>query len=189
MKAMLVAGAVALALLVISVAPALAAGPPWGPGPTGRIPVAGPRPGYGLGAGVSATIPADVREAIETAVRAAAARVLKMTPEEFEKERVAGRTLAALAAATNVPLGTVQTAMANARKFAINQALAAGRINKAQADALLRAGPWFGRASGPGQAPAMGPRLGMGPGFGPHPAMARRPGHMRWGVRRPGPGR
>jgi len=173
MKVVLVAGATVLALLVTFVAPAFAAGPPWG------------RPG----AGVAATIPADVHKAIETAVFAAAARVLKMTPEEFEKERAAGKTLAVLAAAKNVPLSSVQTAMVNARKFAINQALAAGKITKAQADALLQVGPWFGRTATPGQRPMVSPRQGMGPGFGPRPGMALRPGAMRWGMRRPGPGR
>jgi hypothetical protein len=138
---------------------------------------------------VAATIPADVHKAIETAVYAAAARVLRMTPEEFEKERAAGKTLAALAAAKNVPLATVQTAVVNARKYAINQARAAGKLTKAQADALLQAGPRFGRARESGQWPMVGPRQGTGPGFGSRLGMARRPGHMRWGTQYSGPGR
>ncbi|MDQ7841460.1 MAG: hypothetical protein RDU83_10595 [bacterium] len=129
MRTMLTAAGVVLALLVVSVAPAIAAGPRWGTGP---------------GAGVATTIPADVHKAIETATQAAAARVLKMTQADLAKERAAGKTLAYLAGAKNVPLQTVQTAVVNARKFAVNQALASGKITKAQADALLQAGPRFG---------------------------------------------
>ncbi|MBM3471340.1 MAG: hypothetical protein FJX73_11215 [Armatimonadetes bacterium] len=188
MRTMLTAAGVLLALLVVSVAPAMAAGPRWAPGPGA---------GRGPGAGVAATIPADVHKAIETATQAAAARVLKMTPAEFEKERAAGKTLAYLAGAKGVPLQTVQTAMVNARKYAINQALASGKITKAQADALLQAGPRFGAAGRPGTGTAMGPGPGMQPGFGARPGAGRwagagqqRPGQMRGGrMHRFGPGR
>lgn len=176
MRAMLTATGVVLALLVVSVAPAMAAGPRWGTGPGA---------GRGPGAGVATTIPADVHKAIETATQAAAARVLKMTPADLAKERAAGKTLAYLAGAKNVPLQTVQTAMVNARKFAINQALASGKITKAQADALLQAGPRFGVTNQPGARPMMGQRPGMQPGVG------ARPGAGRWtgaGQQRPGAG-
>jgi hypothetical protein len=200
MKAMLVAGGVTLTLLVTSVVPAFAAGPRWGtgPGPAIQAPAVGPRgPAVqapasarpGRPAGVAATIPADVHNAIETAVRAAAARVLKITPEALDKEMAAGKTMAAIAAAKNVPLATVRNAMQNARKYAVNQALAAGKITRAQADALLQAGPRWGTASGSGARPMMGPRQGTGPGAGARPGSGRRPGHARYGMHRYGPGR
>jgi hypothetical protein len=199
MRTILVASGVTLALLATSVIPALAAGPRWGagPGPAFQAPAAAPRgPAVqspagpaGRPVGVAATIPADVHKAIETAVRAAAARVLKMTPEALDKEMAAGKTMAAIAAAQNVPLTTVRNAMQNARKFAVNQALAAGKITKAQADALLQAGPRWSTAGGPGARPMVGPRQGMGPGAGVRPGAGRRPGNMRYGMHRYGPGR
>jgi hypothetical protein len=119
-----------------------------------------------------------------------------MTPADLTKERAAGKTMAFLAGAKNVPLQTVQTAMLNARKYAINQALASGKITKAQADALLQAGPRFGMANRPGAGTMgtgtmMGPRPGMQPGFGARPgAGQQRPGQMRGGrMHRFGPGR
>ncbi len=149
MRATLVASAVVVVLLATSVAPALAAGPRWGAG-------------RGPGAGIAAAIPADVHKAIEAATQAAAARVLKITPAELEKERAAGKTMAYLAGAKGVPPQTVWNAMQNARKYAINQAAAAGKITKAQADALLQAGPRFGVTGQPGadQRPGGGPRGG-----------------------------
>lgn len=187
MRAILTAAGVVLALLVVSVAPAMAAGPRWGTGPGA---------GRGPGAGIATTIPADVHKAIETATQAAAARVLKMTPADLAKERAAGKTLSYLAGAKNVPLQTVQTAMVNARKFAVNQALASGKITKAQADALLQAGPRFGVANRPGTGTTVGPRPGTRPGFGARPGAGQqpgaggRPGQMRGGrMHRFGPGR
>jgi hypothetical protein len=201
---MLVVGGVALALLTTLVVPAFAAGPGWGPGAGAGVqaPQAGPRPGVrpgpgfqpgagrGPGAGgFAATVPADVHKAIETAVRAAAARVLKITPDALDKEMAAGKTMAAIAAAKNVSLDTVRNAMLNARKFAVGQALQAGKITKAQADTLLQAGPRWGATGRPGVGPVLGTRHGMGPGAGARPGMGRRPGHMRNGMRRYGPGR
>lgn len=177
MRTMLTAAGVVLALLTVSAVPAAAAGPRWG---AGRGPVAG----------VAATVPADVHKAIEAATQAAAARALKMTPVEFEKERTAGKTLAVLAGARNVPLQTVQNAMQNARKYAINQAVAAGKLTKAQADALLQAGPRFGVTGQPGARPAMGPRQGAQQGFGARPGAGRNPGAYgrRGAGQRPGAG-
>jgi hypothetical protein len=124
-----------------------------------------------------------------------------MTPADLNKERAAGKTMAFLAGAKNVPLQTVQTAMVNARKYAINQALASGKITKAQADALLQAGPRFGAANRPGTGATgtrttMGPRPGMQPGFGARPGAGQRlgagprGGRMHGGrMHRFGPGR
>ncbi|MDR7417918.1 MAG: hypothetical protein QN178_03300 [Armatimonadota bacterium] len=200
MKAMLVAGGITLALLATSGVPAFAAGPRWGagPGPAVQAPSGVPRgPAAQAPAraqpvrpvGVAATIPADVHKAIQTAVHAAAARTLKITPEALDKEIAAGKTMAAIAAARNVPLATVRTAMLNARKYAVNQALAAGKITKAQADALLQAGPRWNVTDGPGARPMMGPRQGMGPGAGARQGAGPRRGHMRYGMHRYGPGR
>jgi hypothetical protein len=186
MKKLLITS-VALALLAAVAIPAIAAGPPWAAprgGPGFQAPAAGQRPGQGPGANAAATIPAEVHAAIETAVRGAAARVLRITPEALAQEMASGKPMAAIAAVRNVPLATVQTAMTNARKYAVGQALAAGRITKEQADALLQAGPRFAGLTQPGARPM------MGPAYGPRPGMRGRPGFMRsGGMFRYGPGR
>jgi hypothetical protein len=168
MSKMLLIGGVVLALVAAAIVPAFAAGPPWGAGPLG----AGRMPQAGLGPGAQRVpgIPEDVHEAIETAVRGAAARVLNMTPDDVNKALTGDKTMAVLAAEKNVSLATVRTAMTNARRFAINQALAAGKITREQANALLETGPRF--AGGPG-ARAM-PRSGMSPGMGMHHRGPRR---------------
>jgi hypothetical protein len=106
-------------------------------------------------------IPQDVHDAIETAVRGAAARVLNMTADDLGKALTAGKTMATIAAEKNVPLTTVQNAMLNARRFAINQALAAGKITREQATALLQTGPGFARGQGAGMRAGAGPQMGM----------------------------
>lgn len=167
MRAILITGGVVVALLVVSVAPAFAAGPPWAAprrGPVVQAPARGP------GAGIGATIPAEVRTAIESATHAAAAKVLGMTPQALEQELAARKTIAAIAAAKNVPLERVLTAMQDARKDAINKALKEGKINQVQADRLLQAGP---RVSA---APGAGPGAGLARG---RAAAAVRPGRGR----------
>lgn len=84
-----------------------------------------------------------------------------MTPQALQQELAARKTMAAIAAAKNVPLDRVLTAMQDARKEAIDKALREGKINQVQADRLLQAGP---RASA---APGAGPGMGMGRGRGP----------------------
>lgn len=169
MRVMLIAVVTAVVLLTASVA--FAAGPRWGtaPGPSqGAGAGYGRGAGRGPGSGTDATIPDGVHKAIETATHSAAARVLKMTLTEFEKERAAGKTMMFLAGAKNVPIRTVRTAVWNARKYAINQALAAGKITRAQADALLQSGPRFGTTGGPGAGMRDGrARGGMMHRFGP----------------------
>jgi hypothetical protein len=191
MKRLLIAGA-AFALLVAVAAPAIAAGPPWAAprgGPGFQAPAAGQSPGGGPGQGpaanIAAAIPAEVHAAIETAVRGAAARVLKITPEVLNQEMASGKTMAAIAASRNMPIATIQTAMTNARKFAVGQALAAGKITKEQADALLQAGPRFASLGRPGARPMMGPAYGQRPGMRGQPR-SMRPGG---GMLRYGPGR
>lgn len=167
MKAIVIAGGVVLALLVVSVAPALAAGPPWAAprgGPAVQTPARGP------GAGVGSTIPTEVRTAIQNASQAAAAEVLGMTPQALQSELAARKTMAAIAAAKNVPLDKVLAAMQAARKDAINKALKEGKINQVQADRLLQTGPRMSAApaSGPGQGIARGQgRFAARPGRGP----------------------
>lgn len=115
------------------------------------------RPGSGPGAGVAA-IPADVHTAIETATRAAAAKALGITPEALAQEFAAGKTMVALAAAKNVPIATVRTAMVTARNAAIDSALGAGKITAEQAAWLKQMGPGRGRPGGGGRGPGQGPR-------------------------------
>lgn len=189
MKKMLIAVA-AVALLAAVAVPAIAAGPPWAAprgGPAFQAPAAGAGTGWSPGVGrgpwtnIAATIPAEVHTAIETAVRAAAARVLNIAPEALAQEMASGKTMAAIAAARNVPLATVQTAMTNARKYAVGQALAAGKITREQADALLQAGPRFASLGQPGARPMMGPAYGVRPGMRGRPGFARFGGMFRYG--------
>jgi hypothetical protein len=172
MNKTLLIGGVILALLAATVVPSFAAGPPRG---AGRGPGAGMMPGGAPGPGAQRVpgIPQDVHESIETAVRGAAARVLNMTPDDLNNALRGGKTMAVIAAEKNMPLATVRTAMTNARRFAINQALAAGKITREQANALLQAGPRFaqGRGAGMGRHPGMGPATGPGAGMGPGPGM------------------
>jgi hypothetical protein len=168
MKAMMIAGGVAFALLVATVAPAFAAGPPWAAprrGPAVQAPAGGP------GAGVGTTIPAEVRTAIQNASQAAAVKTLGMTPQALQQELAARKTMAAIAAAKNVPLDKVLAAMQAARKDAIDKALKEGKINQVQADRLLQTGPSVSAA------PGTGPGAGIGRGRGT--AVAARPGRGR----------
>ncbi len=157
MKKVLIVGSLAAVLLASSVAPAIAAGPPWAQqgGPAVQRPVRGPG-----GGGIGLSVPAEVRTAIHNATVAAAAKTLKMTTQALQQELAAGKTMAVVAQSKNVPVETVLAAMATARKEAVDQALKAKKITQAQADWLLRAGPRVatGTAYGPG---SMGPRGGM----------------------------
>lgn len=157
MKNVMIVGSLAALLLVSSVAPAIAAGPPWAQqgGPAVQRPVRGPGAG-----GIGLSIPAEVHTAIHNATVAAAARTLKMTPQALQQELAAGKTIATVAVSKNVPVETVLAAMATARKGAVDQALKAKKITQAQADWLLRAGPRVATAPQYGTRP-VGPRGGM----------------------------
>lgn len=75
-------------------------------------------------------------------------------------------------------------AEALAQEMASGKTMAAGKITKAQADALLQAGPRFAGIGLPG------PRPMMGPAYGARPGMRGRPGFMgSGGMFRYGPGR
>jgi hypothetical protein len=187
MKTTLFAAGVTLALLIalVPLAGAQPMGPGVGPGqhmgrgraPGAQMPETGRGPGAGPGAAIAATIPGEVRESIDAAVRGAAARVLRIAPEDLEKELAAGKTMAALASEKNVSLTTVRNAMVNARRFAVNQALAAGKITREQANALLQAGPRAlqgrGRGMGPGSGIGPGRETGPGRGIAPSTGMGR----------------
>ena len=115
MKTTLLVGAIVTILVAAVIIPSTLAspgpgmGPGYGQGPgQGRGPGQGMGPGQGQGQsgrGPVIGIPDDVHQAIETAVRAAAARVLKITPEELDRARASGKTMAEMNDRTGAGLG------------------------------------------------------------------------------------
>jgi len=181
MRKFLVVGSAVVALLGALVLVAQAAGPGFGPwmraaaaGP-GGVPWPAMGPGRGPRVGGGQTIPADVWTAIQTATFSGVAKALGMTPDALRQEVTSGKTIVAIAAAKNVSLADVQTAAANARRAAVNQALSAGKLTQDQANWLLRVGPARGFGFGPGA----GPRFGFRPPFMRDPAGNFQPGPPR----------
>ena len=167
MKKFLVVGGAVVALLGAVVLVAQAAGPGFGPwmrpaaaaGP-GGVPWPAMGPGRGPWVGAGQTISADVWTAIQTATFSGVAKVLGMTPDALRQE-LTSKTIIAIAAAKNVSLADVQTAAADARRDAVNQAFKVGKITQDQANRLLQVGPARGFGFGPGA----GPRFGFRPPF------------------------
>jgi hypothetical protein len=96
----------------------------------------------------------------------ALAKALNLSVEEIQAARDDGTTWAELASQQGASLQALQTAIVDAHKAMIDQALADGAITQAQADALkshLEAGPGFGFQRGLAQPPQGGMR---GPGGG-----------------------
>jgi hypothetical protein len=70
-----------------------------------------------------------------------AAKTLGMTEAELRAELQSGKTIAAVAQTKNVALGTVSDALLSEAKARAAEAVAAGRLTQAQADALLARAP------------------------------------------------
>ena len=77
-------------------------------------------PGFGLGAD-SQTV----------------ATALKLTPQQLQQQVRSGKSIAQIAQAQNVPLQTVEDAIANAAKTRLDQQVAAGKLTSAQETQFL----------------------------------------------------
>lgn len=122
-----------------------------GPKPSGAP---GPRAAFGGGQAVNA-----------------AAQALNMQPSDLMSQLRSGQTLQQIADAKNVPLSTVTTAITNAIKPQLDQAVSAGRLTQQQEnDILSRIGS--GQFPGPGRFGFRpGPRGGAGgPSASPSPS-------------------
>jgi hypothetical protein len=92
----------------------------------------------------------------------AAAKALNTTATDLEAQFRAGQTLQQVATTKNVPLATVQAAVANAVQTQLKAEVTAGRLTQAQADELvarIKADPNAGLGFGGGR----GGRGGFGP--------------------------
>lgn len=78
----------------------------------------------------------DVRVAVNTAAVDAAARTLGMTGGDLTTALRGGKTLLDLAREKNVDVARLRTAIADAQKAALDQAVRDGKLTQAQADAL-----------------------------------------------------
>jgi hypothetical protein len=70
-----------------------------------------------------------------------AAKTLGMTEAELRAELQSGKTIAAIAQTKNVALGTISDALLAEAKTRAAEAVAAGRLTQAQADAMLAQAP------------------------------------------------
>ncbi len=115
----------------------------------------------------------NVRAAIQSAALDAAAKALGMSTADLQTALRNGQTLLALAQQKNVDVTQLRTAIANAEKAAIDQAVKNGQLTQAQGDSMkANITPdninlnqrFFGFGNGFGRG---GMRGGMGPGMGP----------------------
>ena len=104
------------------VASTIAEARPEGPGRGGHGGGHGGGPGGGAGGGGRVDM-------------AAAAEALGITPEELRTQTQAGQTLAELAEAEGVPVDDLVAALVAAAQERLDEAVAAGRLTQAQADA------------------------------------------------------
>ena len=131
-------GVVVALLAVALVSLALAQGPGPGTPPAGRGPGFADEDGdglcdhYGNGWGMMGTGWSWHQTMLETAAKA-----LGLTPDELTAEFQAGKTLAQVAKERGVELADVQTALLDARKTALDKAVADGSITQEQADWML----------------------------------------------------
>ena len=181
-KWLAVIGAAALAgLLLVGMAGlALAQGPQPGQGTPG--------PGFGWGCGGFGMMGSGSgsRWDMHQTMWEAAAKALGLTTDQLTAEFQAGKTLSQIAKEHNVEMATLQKALTDAQKTALDKAVADGWLTQKQADLMVdhMNDMWqaFGDSGfGPGGW-MMGP--GGGPGRG---MMGRGPGRgmMGWGYQTP----
>ena len=150
---------------------ALAQGPQPGQGTPG--------PGFGWGCGGYGMMGSGWN--MHQAMLEATAKALGLTADQLTAEFQAGKTLPEIAKEHNVELAAVQKALADARKAALDKAVADGWLTQKQADLMLdhMEDMWqsFGESGfGPGWGRGRGM---MGPGWG------RGRGMMGWGYGAP----
>ena len=145
---------------------------------TAPTPGAGFCPGYGMmgGFGPGAAASSGTNGAVHDAIASA----LGITSQELWDARVAGKTVAELAAEKNVPLQTVVDAAVAAHSAELDAAVQSGTLTQAQADALTqltrsRIQAQFQTAAGFGfgYGPGMMRGRGMLGGFGMGPRSPR----------------
>jgi hypothetical protein len=134
---------IALAIVVaIALAPAvLAQGPGGGYGPgtnAGQMIAGTPGPGYGMRGGMGPGQGMRGRMGgPQQSLVAVAADKLGLTQAELVAQLQGGKTIAQVAAERNVALNTIVDAFVATREARMAQAVAAGRMTQAQADAML----------------------------------------------------
>ena len=124
---MTLAGVALAVVLAVVLAPAvLAQGPGTGYGSGGGMGPGGSGPGYGRGIGGP-----------QQSLVAVAADKLNMTQANLVAELRNGKTIAQVAAERNVAPSTIVDAFVATRQARLDTAVAAGRMTRAQADAML----------------------------------------------------
>jgi hypothetical protein len=158
----------ALAALLASTAsaagPATPAGQGFGPGNGIHTPGTGYGPGTGAGGMVRRGAPEWAGQPEEIAA------LLGMTEEQIQAERLAGKSLAQIAASKDISEGTLISTILDAKKADLAKLVAGGKLTQAQADYMVQhmqtqvetmvertsVGPAFGQGQD---------RPGMGQGF------------------------
>ena len=179
-KWLVIIGAATLAGLLLAgmAGLALAQGPQPGQGTPG--------PGFGWGCGGFGMMSSGSGWNMRQTIWEAAAKSLGLTTDQLAAEFQAGKTLSQVAKEHNVEMATLQKALTDAQKAALDKAVADGWLTQKQADLMLdhMDDMWqaFGDSGfGPG-------RWMMGPGWGPgRGMMGRGPGRgmMGWGYQTP----
>jgi hypothetical protein len=167
MKRFITIAVLAAILAVLLASTALAAGPVAGrwlqqdtTGATGTCPMGGPG-AMGGGMGMQGRPAwAGQPDEVET--------LLGMTDTQIQTERLAGKSLAQIAASKNVTEEKLIDAILGAKQDAIQQAVTAGKLTQAQADAMLQNMQTMVKTmverttSGPMGGRGMGMGMGMG---------------------------
>lgn len=126
------------------------------PGP-GRGPMMGGRRdgrGFGRGQALGGLV-----QKYRDQIHAATAQALGLSTQDLDKELASGKTLGQIAAEKNITPQDFRTKFAEAMADVLKQAVAAGDLTQAQADALLahiKTGAW------PGMMGGFGPHMGRG---------------------------
>ena len=163
-------GAAALAGLLLAgmAGLALAQGPQPGQGTPG--------PGFGWGCGGYGMMGSGSN--MHQTMWEAAAKTLGLTVDQLAAEFQAGKTLSQVAKEHNVEQATLQKALTDAQKAALDKAVADGWLTQKQADLMLdHMDDMWQNFGGSGFGPGGGM---MGPGWGPGQGMMGR-GMMGWG--------
>jgi uncharacterized membrane protein len=175
-KRLVVIGAAALAGLLLAgmAGLALAQGPQPGQGTPG--------PGFGWGCGgygAYGMMGSGSRWDMRQTMWEAAAKALGLTTDQLVAEFQAGKTLSQVAQEHNVEMATLQKALTDAQKAALDKAVADGWLTQKQADLMLDHMDDMWQAFGDsGFGPGPGGWM-MGPGWGPGRGPGR--GMMGWG--------
>jgi hypothetical protein len=160
-KWLAVIGAAALAGLLLAgmAGLALAQGPQPGQGTPGQ--------GFGWGCGGYGMMGSGSRWDMHQAMWEAEAKALGLTTDQLAAEFQAGKTLSQVAKEHNVEMATLQKAVTDAQKAAVDKAVADGWLTQKQADLMLdHMGDMWQAFGDSGFGPGPGGWM-MGSGWGP----------------------